>query len=330
MERKRFDCLVTGGNGFLGSWLCRSLVARGKSVLATYRKTPLAIPGVEWIQLELSQAEPGHFAAYEFDRVVHCAALSGPWGTRRDFYRCNVKATEGLVKALRQHRLKRFVHISTASVYVSKTPQIQVRETDPLPPQFMNLYAETKRLAEKIVLSERASQGLPAILLRPQGIIGDGDPSIFPRILRVAQKGVLPVIGTGDTKIDLTYVDNVVEAIHLALEAPEKFEGHIYNVTNDEPLPLYDTFRYVLSRLDYKVRERRLPLPIAWKLATGLESLHSTFRILGEPTLTRYSTSVLGVSRILSVEAIKRDLGYRPVVPIREGLDRFIESLKHD
>src|SRR5690606_17003853 len=113
------------------------------------------------------------------DVVVHSAALSTPWGSLRDFERINVQGTRNVLNAALKQKIKRVVHISTPSIYVERRSREDIRETDPLPPKSINHYARTKREAETWVDAANAS-GLQTITLRPQGIFGPGDTSIFP------------------------------------------------------------------------------------------------------------------------------------------------------
>ena len=109
--------LVTGATGFLGAHLALSLHNDG--VMATGRDPEklerLTARGIVTRPLDLSQPIPPEGFG-EIDTIVHCAGLSSPWGRKADFVAANVDATRNLIALARTLKVKRFVHISTASV----------------------------------------------------------------------------------------------------------------------------------------------------------------------------------------------------------------------
>lgn len=325
--------LVTGATGFLGSHLVDRLLKEGLQVSAHGRNQTilegLSQKGAVALRGDLSEKDFVGELSKDFDVVVHCAALSSPWGRIEDFYKCNVAATKNLIDHFKETSLKRFVHISSPSLYVDTVDRFNITEDEPLPPVELNHYIATKRMAEKEV-DQSVTQGFPAITLRPQGIVGPGDRSIFPRILRTARKGFVPRIGGGSTRIDLTYVENVVEAIVLALQAPSDLHGKKYNITNDEPVDLYSTIAELMRALNIDFRWKDLSFRKAYTIAQVMEwSCRHLFRNT-EPLLTRYSVCVLGVSRTLDVSAAKKDLGYKPQVNMAEAMVNVVEGLKNE
>jgi nucleoside-diphosphate-sugar epimerase len=205
---------------------------------------------------------------------------------------------------------------------VERFAKENILESDPLPSVMINDYANTKLLAEKVV-ENYVQQGLSALILRPQGIFGPRDTAIIPRLIRVAQKGFVPVMNEG-VKIDLTYVDNVVHAIFCALRAQDQYVGEKYNITNGEPVDQLLTLEYLLEKLGYRVKRKWIPNSRAWFLAGILEWVYRTFALQGEPILTRYSVCTLAFTRTLSIEKARRELGYDPQVSMIEGLERTI------
>ena len=95
--------LVTGATGFLGGAVARRLHAAGDDVLATGRDIgrggQLAAAGIRFLPMDLATDGAVADLCRRQDRIVHCAALSSPWGPHEAFYRANVKATRNLVDA---------------------------------------------------------------------------------------------------------------------------------------------------------------------------------------------------------------------------------------
>jgi nucleoside-diphosphate-sugar epimerase len=254
--------------------------------------------------------------------VVHCAALAAPWGPRPAFTLANVVATEAIVAACLEAGVARLVHLSSPSLYMGAGDREQVREDDLLPPP-INHYAATKREAELRVLAA-TTQGLRSIILRPRAIFGPGDTTIFPRVLRALESGRLPVIGDGQNRVDLTYLDNAVQAVERALEAPDAACGQIYNISNGETVRLWDVLRWLCRELQLPPPRGRLPRPAAALLGSALELLHRTLRPHVEPALTRYNVEVLACSMTLDITRARTLLGYAPNVSVDEGLRRFV------
>jgi nucleoside-diphosphate-sugar epimerase len=323
--------VVTGATGFLGTRLVEVLLESGYEVIATGRNPKsgayLSQIGARFLAGDLSDAKFVDSLIPEQAAVVHCAALSSPWGTRHQFYEANVVATQNVAQAALRRHCPRFVHISTPSIYIEKRSKLDIREDSAIPHPSINLYAETKLEAESII-DRLTEQGLPAISIRPQGLFGPRDQTILPRLIRLAERGVLPVIGTEETQIDLTYVDNVVDAIVLALRAPTDLIGKKYNITNGEPQSQTQLFQRILEGLGYSIRLKHVKLGVAWAIATTLEWVYRVFELKGEPVLTRYSVSVLAFSRTLNIEAAHRELGYQPRVSIKEGIERTLQWYK--
>jgi nucleoside-diphosphate-sugar epimerase len=323
--------LVTGATGFLGRHTVQRLLKEGAQVTGLGRSLShgreLERMGARFVAAELSEEKRLDEIFRGHDYVIHCAALSSPWGRYEDFYNANVKATENVLRAVRQAGIKRLVHVSTPSLYIDHTDRLDVREEEPLPLRAINFYAATKRLAEERV-DAAAADGLPVVSIRPQGIIGPGDTAIFPRLMRMARKKILPIIGDGDNWIDLTYVDNVVESLVLALRAPAHVHGRKYNITNGEPVQLYPLLREVFDSLGFTYREKRIPFRRAYRLAGAMEFVCRYVLRGREPLLTRYSVCALGLTRTLNIDAARRDLNYRPIIDMRQAVERLTQTLR--
>jgi nucleoside-diphosphate-sugar epimerase len=197
-------------------------------------------------------------------------------------------------------------------------------EAAPYPRRFLCHYAESKKLGEDLV-QDAYRLGLATTILRPKAIFGPGDTSLLPRLLDAARRGRLPQIGDGNNCVDLTYVDNVVHAMILALHAPASI-GKIYTITNGEHVRLWELIRHVLQRVGVDTRLRRMPYRLVYLLAMGMELRAKVLG--GEPTLTRYTTAILARTQTYDITAARRDLGYEPIVSIADGVERSLAELQ--
>lgn len=316
---------ITGATGFLGKRTAEMLTADGHKIIALGRNVKkvedLKEKGIEVIACTLSDKEKLTEIFKGCDAVVHSAALSSAWGDYKDFYECNVEGTINVANACVDAEVKRLIHISTPSLYVTKSNKLQIKESDPLPPEAINFYAQTKKIAEEKL---QEFKNLEYIILRPQGIFGPGDQALFPRLKRLADKGIIPIIGEGDNLVDLTYVDNVVHAIRNSLTAGQEALGEAFNITNDDPISNTQMLRKLMSELNVPVKEKKLSFVFAYNLAGVLEFVHRNFAPEKEPLLTKYSVCALSKTRTLSVDKARKLLGYQPIVPMEEGMKHYV------
>lgn len=317
--------LVTGASGFIGSHVARRLHALGHHVLANGRDPArlgaLSAAGLDIRIGDLStDALPALIDGAE--AIVHCAALSSPWGPRKLFLTANVLATRRLLDAARRGSVQRFVHFSSPSIYFRLGDQLNTPETFEPPHRWINAYAESKWLGEQCV-REAAAAGLPSLILRPRAVFGEGDRAIFPRLLALAERGWFPRIGDGEARIDVTYVANVVAAVEASLRPEAPAEGQAFNITNGEPLAVRELLEQLFTALDLKVRMIPLPRQLAIALGSLAEMVANVLPGHPEPRLSRYGVGALGYSQTLDISAARQQLGYAPTTSVTEGIQRF-------
>ncbi|WP_018751778.1 NAD-dependent epimerase/dehydratase family protein [Paenibacillus sanguinis] len=320
--------LITGATGFLGGHAARRLARMGWEVYAMGRSLDagekLKRDGIRFIEADLRDAAAVEQACAGQEVVLHCGALSAPWGPYRSFYECNVEATRHVLAGCRKHEVSRLVHISTPSVLFDYHPRRSVREDAPLPQRPANAYAATKLLAEQEVLSA-CQDGVPALILRPRAIFGPQDRSLFPRLLEANAQGGVPMIGEGQASIDLTYVDNVVDAMVLGCQAGPEALGRAYHISNGEAYTFRELMEKLFAMLAIPLQTRKLPYKVAYSLAALLELVYSALPLKGEPPLTRYTVGSIGVTHTLDISLARQYLGYTPQVSVEEGLRRFAD-----
>ncbi|KEQ27764.1 NAD-dependent epimerase/dehydratase family protein [Paenibacillus tyrfis] len=330
------NALVTGGTGFLGRRLALRLRDEGWSVTAIGRQPAigeeLQRQGIRFMQADLRDRERMDAACAGQQAVFHCGALSASWGPYNDFYDSNVLGTEHVIAGCLKHQVGRLIHVSTPSVYFGSTHRLGVRESDPLPRRQASPYAATKRLAEEAVVRAGAA-GLETVIVRPRAMFGPGDASILPRLIEANAVQGIPLIGGGKALIDLTYVDNAVDALLLCEAAPAAtVAGRVYNITNGEPMAFGEAVSKLLGKLGVPVRFKRLPYAAAYGVAALMELSTRLIPGRGEPMLTRAVAGMIGRSQTLDISAARRELGYSPKIRVNEGMEAFAHwwRSKHD
>ena len=321
------NILVTGGTGFLGQHLAQALKTQGHDVSILGRDftrvKDLLAAGIRPISVDLRDETAVRQACRGMDIIYHAGALSAAWGKRSDFYAINVGGTQAVIAGCREHGIKRMIYVSSPSVVFAGKDVRNASEDVPYPRRFLSAYALSKKRGEDLV--NAAASSMETVIIRPKAIFGPGDRTLLPQLLHVARHSRLPQIGNGQNLVDLTYVENVVHALLLALDA-QAAPGKTYTITNDEHIPLWDVIRQALRHVDLPTNLRPIPLPAALAVAALME-LQAT--LTGkEPLLTRYSAAILGCTQTYNIAAAKRDLGYEPRISVAEGIRRTLETLR--
>jgi nucleoside-diphosphate-sugar epimerase len=320
--------LVTGATGFLGQKLAYRLSSMGWEVTAVGRNKSigqqLKNDGINFLQADLSDSEKMTNACSEQDYVFHSGALSSPWGKYQDFYQSNVIGTKNIIDGCLKYNVKRLIHVSTPSLYFHYEDKLNISENDKLPEKFVNFYAETKFLAEQEV-DKAFMNGVPVISIRPRALFGPGDNAILPRLIRANEKGAVPVIGDNKVLVDITYVENVVDALLLCMNSPSNTLGKKYNITNGEPIILTEVLQDVFQKLGQDFKPKHLSFSTAYNVAGAMEFISKYLLFGKEPILTRYTVGVLSKSQTLDITKARDELGYTPKVSIQEGIELFLK-----
>ena len=323
MSRK---IVITGGTGFLGSNLALRLKNTGWDVTVLGRNkaigAALVAKGLRFVAVDLSDSEALKRIFSEHSHVVHSAAFASPYGSYEAFYLANVVGTHNVVDAALSAGIERLVNISTPSVYFDYRDRIQIRENEPLPHQVTH-YGATKMLADEIVATA-ANKGLRVVSIRPRGIVGPGDTSIFPRMLAAVKAGKFPLFGSGESLVDLTYIDNVVDSILLCLNLGPEIENYTFNITNGEPRTIRDLAAGLFKKLGREVEFKVVPISVGIMAAKCFETFFQLSRRKTEPPLTQYGVGLMAYSQTLDISLAQAKLGYKPAVGLDEGIDRFV------
>ncbi len=323
------NVLVTGGGGFLGSAIVRRLVARGDRVRTIQRSQyawhrELGVQAfVGDLSTDLASLER---AAAGCDAIVHTAARAGVWGAADTYHRANVVGTQNVIRAARQTGVALLVYTSSPSVVFDGRDEEGIDERAPYPARHLNAYSRTKALAEQCVLAANDAS-LRTVALRPHLIWGPGDPHLVPRIVQRARRKRLRLVGSGEKRVDSTYIDNAANAHLLALDrladGDNRCAGRAYFISNGEPLPMAELIDRILAAAGLPPVRRRIAPEVAYVMGGVFEAAYRLLRLDAEPPLTRFVARQLSTAHWFDLTAAERELGYRPEVSIDEGMRRL-------
>lgn len=324
--------LVTGANGFLGSYLVELLLQHGYHVRVLVRRPDsMATTGaVEVFTGDIRDELAVDQACRDVDVVFHTAAVSGIWGPWKHFYGVNTTGTRHVVAACRKNQIPRLVYTSSPSVTFDGSHQIHADESLPYARKWLCHYPHTKAMAEQHVLEANDPPRLMTCALRPHLIWGPRDRHLIPRVMERARNKQLRRVGDGTNQIDHVYVENAAWA-HLqaakGLKLGSPVCGSAYFISQDDPVNCWQWINEVLALAGIPPVRHSISFAAAWRIGRALEIYHELFNIEREPRMTRFLAAQLAKSHYFDVSRAKRDFGYQVRVSSSEGMERLGRSL---
>ena len=312
--------LVTGGSGFLGSAVVRTLLARGSRVRALVRSSSppdnLRALDCETVAGDLTDQESLKAAMRGVRYLFHVAADYRFWA--RDpsvILRVNVGGTSSLMQEALLAGVERIVYTSSVAALKVAGATMPVDETAPLAPdEAIGAYKRSKTLAEREVERMILRDRLPAIIVNPTTPIGPRDirPTPTGRILLDAARGRIPAFV--DTGLNFAHVDDIAEGHLLAFERGRIGERYILGGENVLLRDLLAGIAGLSGRRAPRISLPRLPL---YPLAFGAEAVA---RLTGkEPLLTLDGLRMSRYRMFFTSAKAERELGYRSR-PYQEGV----------
>jgi len=316
---KNSKVLVTGGAGFIGSNLIESLLLLGNHVVcldnfSTGKKQNLRDfnlnPNFKLIEGDIRNYNDCLNAVSNIDYVFHQAALGSVPRSIKDPVSTTDVNIGGFVKMLfasKEAKVRRFIYAASSSTYGDHPglPKVEDKIGNPLSP-----YGITKFADELFAGNFSKTYGIDVVGLRYFNVFGRRqDPdgayaAVIPKFLKMLKNYESPVInGDGSFSRDFTYIDNVVQANHLAAIVSNKAAlNQVYNVAHGERTSLNQLFAYIREMagiFDRKI----LKIKPVYGPERGGDIPHS----------------------LASIEKARRLLGYSPTHNVKEGLEKAVE-----
>ncbi|WP_413585979.1 SDR family oxidoreductase [Bdellovibrio sp. HCB274] len=319
--------LVTGANGFLGSWLTRALVDEGHEVFALVRPKS-DISELKGINCQYRHGDVTDIVslleAFDgIDTVFHLAGVVAYKAADRPLMeKVNVQGTANVVEVCREKKVRRLVHLSSVvAVGGGRTPNEVLNENSDFNIHDLNLgYFETKHDAEVIVKAACDRGEIDAVILNPATIYGRGDAKKGSRkmMLKVAQ-GKLNFYTSGG--VNVVAVEDVIQGIISAWKIGKTGERYILSGEN---ILIKDLFRMIAEEAGVKPPTKKLPdglLHLVGTIGDAMESMGLKGPLSKENAYTATMYHWFDSSKA------QRELGFKPR-PARQAIHNSIEWVK--
>ena len=333
--------LVTGASGFIGSTLVQRLLERGFRNLRAFGRPSGNIfrvqaiasryprARVEFIRGNLLSREDCMAATKGVAVIYHLAAGRGEKSFPDAFMNSVVTTRNLLESSLHHHCLRRFVNVSSFTVYSNRQkPRGRLLDeacpVETRPERRQEAYCFAKVKQDEMVLEYARRFGLPYVIVRPGYVYGPANEAITGRV-GIGTFGIFLHLG-GSNRIPLTYVDNCADAIALAGLRPG-VDREVFNVVDDE-LPTSRQFLRLYKRNVGRFTSIYVPHAVSYILCYLWEkySMWSEGQLPGAFNPWRWHTDWKRTR--YSNEKMKALLGWKPIVPAAEGLKRYFESCR--
>ena len=306
--------LVTGGAGFLGINLVRSLLQKGCSVISLdianfdYKDV---MNKVEVIKGDIRDKNIVDKAVKGCDIVIHAAAAL-PLFKKEDVFSTDIEGTRNIIEASYKHNVDRVIYISTAAVYAMQDHCPQ-DENDRL--EGVSNYIEAKIRSEAICLEYR-KKGMCIPIIRAKTFIGPERLGVFGLFYDWAKDGkAFPMIGSGNNRYQLLDVEDLCEAIYLCMVKDKNIVNDTFNIAAKEFTTMKEDYQAVLD--DAGFGRKIVPFP-AWPMITALRALEF-FHL---SPLYKWVYETASKDSFVSIEKAERILGFRPQYSNKDALVR--------
>ena len=338
-SQKPLNILLTGGSGFLGKAIVHELQAFDSpcklASLKIFDCAPYDGPLDDrstFIKGDVCHPQDIEAACVGMDLVIHAAAIVD-WGTKspKEVYRTNFTGTQHVVNACKSNNVSMLVYVSSLDTVITGKPLVNIDESQPYPEKHLNMYCESKCLAEKLVLAEN-SNTLRTIVLRPSDIWGEGDPYHIPPLINMAKSGFYVRIGDGTSRNQHVYVRNMAWAIVLAAKAlvddKALVKGRAYFITDGPGHNFFTFFDDIVMRAGYTLWPRNVWLPKRFTYALGAMAEYIAFTIRPfkyyVPKLSRFAVMYTSTDFTFTADKAKEDFGFYPKYAQDEAMENTV------
>ena len=314
--------LITGGTGFLGSYLAKQLVKNNPEVEAITiittsirQKTSLSRLGVSIAEVKKINIVIGDirdfdflrllFNEYEFDTVFHLGALSEVRKCQSDAklaFDVNIGGTVNVLEVARLYSNVKAVVVSSSDKAYGMGDKLPYKEGDRL--NGKGTYEVSKSCTDLIARSYYHNYDLPVVVTRCSNLYGAGDMNlsrIIPNTIRKILNNASPIIwkGSEESTREFLYVEDAVDAYISLVNNIDKTKGNAYNIGSEEKITIDELVQNIINEMNSDIK---------------IDYVEKEF-----PEISH---------QYLDSKKIRRDIGWKANTNLKDGLSKTIEGYK--
>ncbi len=310
--------LLTGGTGFIGSYLAEELVKNGYSVRALVRnpdklRWPIDKLGksIEIFKGDITNSIGLDQAVKDVKVIIHIAGLTKALSYEK-FYLANAKSCELLLNAADKNKVKQFIFFSSiaAGGPAGKNPKKENEKENPV-----GKYGLTKLKGEYII----RSHDINYTVFRPSPVYGERDVEFLP-LFKAIRKGFKLILGDGQNKTSMIYHKDLIKAVLLSILNKNAF-NKTYNISDGRVYNWIDVNNAAEKAVGKKCRNLKLPM-FSGILLGNIN--HIIEKIINKPMLLNKEKlrEMQQKSWAVDTSLIQKDLGFTPDYSLEQGFEK--------
>lgn len=316
--------LVTGGNGFIGSNLCKRLLREGYEVHVLVRKTSdlsfLSELPVKLFYGDITQPETLLEPVQGVKKVFHVAGLAADWGPYSLFEKINFHGTRNIARVAANEGVERFIYTSTVAFHgFGKT---NMKEDSPVAPNLIP-YAQTKWLAEEWLWEFAKETKMKISAVRPGNVYGPNDRTFISKYIDALLQGKFAEVNHGKSKTCPVYVENLMDIFMLA-GSEEQAVGNAYLATDGLDISWHEFNASLANHLKVQLPKTSIPYAVAMTAAKAFYAVHRMLGLKSEPFLTPYRINNGGKDYHFSIQKLTEHFSYQPRVALEQALHETV------
>ncbi len=320
---------ITGGSGFIGSYLIKSIINSGDEVTVLVRKNSsltLSHPRIRVVTGDVTIKNSFVDALDGVDCIIHLAGVVTDWARPELYENVHVQGTRNLMEVGLENNIEHVIHISTCDVLKKEKGKKNLLGRNTEYTNSTVPYSKTKMQGEKIALSF-IEKGLRVNVIRPVWVYGTGDKTLFSEIAYQLKRRQMVFIGSPYNLIPLVHVQNLVDFI-ITMSKQEKVVG-CKVLISDGDITWKQLVDQIASTAELKSTNFTIPFNLANIAGFCSEKIFSALQLRSRPLLTRTAVEMLGYS--LAIDANEKNLiPYNPSISLQEGLNTATLWIKNN
>jgi nucleoside-diphosphate-sugar epimerase len=305
--------LVTGASGFIGKYLCQSLLVQSIEIVTVTRTKANANKNITIINKELNKDTDWNDTLKGIDLVIHLAGrahvmkdeASDPY---KAYAEINIEATKHLAEQAALNGVMRFIFLSSVKVNGESTNKSAFKESDQPKPE--DDYGKTKYEAEKVLSKIAQETGMEVVVIRPPLVYGKDVKANFKNLIKLSQSGLPMPFGAIHNKRSFIYIENLIDFIMVCIDHPQA-ANQTFLVSDDDDVSTTQLIKSIAKASSKK--STLIPIPLSW--------LTLVFKLIGKESLSNRLCGNLQVD----ISKAKTLLGWKPPVSFKDGITRTVQ-----